>query len=110
MASCPSWQSEDGPGPPDVRALGGPYGAPRDPGSEFGCAWLADRAVGYTQARFVVSVWAPGVAAHLEDIFVVPEAPRRSVGRALLRHALARAEARGALRFSLNTNEGNAGA
>lgn len=79
----------------------------RDSGIEFSCAWLEREAVGYTQTRFLVSVWAPGIEAHLEDLFVVPGARRRSVGRSLLRHALARAEARGAVRFSLNTNDGN---
>jgi len=78
-----------------------------DPGIEFGCAWLRGEAVGYTQTRFLTSVWAAGLEAHLEDLFVVPAARRQSIGRCLLRHALARAEARGAHMFSLNTNEQN---
>lgn len=78
-----------------------------DPGIEFGCAWLNDEAIGYTQTRFLTSVWACGIEAHLEDLFVVPSARGHAVGRSLLRYSLARAEARGALRFSLNTNEGN---
>jgi ribosomal protein S18 acetylase RimI-like enzyme len=82
------------------RALG-------DPGIEFACAWLHDEAVGYTQTRILTSVWAAGLEAYLEDLFVVPAARRQSVGRSLLRHALARVEARGALRFSLTTNERN---
>ncbi len=79
-----------------------------DPGIEFCCGWLYEEAVGYTQTRFLNSIWAPGIEAHLEDLFVVPSARGMAVGRALLRHALARAQARGARRFSLNTNEGNA--
>lgn len=82
------------------RALG-------DPQIEFGCAWLDGEAVGYTQTWFLTSVWAAGVEAYLEDLFVVPDARRRSIGRSLLRHALLRAQARGALRFSLSTNERN---
>lgn len=78
-----------------------------DPGIEFGCAWLGGEAVGYTQTRFWISIWACGTEAQLDDLFVVPGARGRAVGRALLRHSLARAEARGALRFCLNTNEGN---
>jgi ribosomal protein S18 acetylase RimI-like enzyme len=74
---------------------------------EFCCAWLSERAVGYTQTRFLTSIWAPGIEAHLEDLFVVASARTRGVGRSLLRHALARARARGARRFSLNTNEAN---
>ena len=78
-----------------------------DPGIEFCCAWLGDEAVGYTQIRFLTSIWASGVEAHLEDLFVVASARGKAVGRGLLRHALARAEARGARRFSLSTNERN---
>ena len=78
-----------------------------DPGIEFCCAWLGDEPVGYTQSRFLASVWAGGAEAHLEDLFVVPTARRRGIGRSLVRHALGRAEARGARRFSLNTNDGN---
>jgi ribosomal-protein-alanine N-acetyltransferase len=78
-----------------------------DPGIEFCCAWLVDEPVGYAQTRFLNSIWAPGVEAHLEDLFVVPAARGKAVGRGLLRHALARAGERGARRFSLNTNEAN---
>ena len=83
------------------RALG-------DPGIEFCCAWIDDRPVGYTQTRFFTSVWVGGTEAHLDDLFVVASARRRAVGRSLLRHALSRARARGAVRFGLNTNEMNA--
>lgn len=78
-----------------------------DPSIEFACAWLDGRAVGYAQTRFLTSIWTGGVEAHLEDVFVVPSARGRAVGGALLEHALERAEARGAGRFSLTTNEGN---
>ncbi len=79
----------------------------RDPCLEFACAWLAGRAIGYSQTRFLTSVWVPGCEAHLEDLFVVPEARRSGAGRHLLRHVLARARGRAALRVSLNTNEEN---
>jgi ribosomal protein S18 acetylase RimI-like enzyme len=82
-------------------------GALRDPAIEFACAWLDGAAVGYTQTRFFTSVWVGGIEAHLDDLFVVARARGRGVGRALLRHALARAAARGARRFGLNTNERN---
>ena len=78
-----------------------------DPAIEFGCAWIDDRAVGYTQTRFFTSVWVGGIEAHLDDLFVVQWARRHAVGRTLLRHAIARARARGAVRFGLNTNEKN---
>src|SRR5574341_585346 len=76
----------------------------RDPSIEFACAWLDGEAVGYTQTRFWRSIWASGIEAQLDDLFVVPAARHRAVGRALLRHALARAAERGALRIGLNTN------
>jgi ribosomal protein S18 acetylase RimI-like enzyme len=82
-------------------------GSLADPGIEFCCAWLGGEAVGYTQTRFLSSVWGGGVEAHLEDLFVIPSARGRAVGRALLRHAMARASAKGAGRFTLNTNERN---
>lgn len=78
-----------------------------DPEIEFHRAWLGGETVGYTQIRFLTSIWAPGLEAHLEDLFVVGSARGKAVGRALLRHALARARERGARRFSFNTNEGN---
>lgn len=77
------------------------------PESSSDCAWIDDEAVGYTQTRFFTSVWVGGTEAHLDDLFVVPWARGQAVGRSLLRHALARAHARGALRFGLNTNERN---
>lgn len=78
-----------------------------DPATEFSCAWIDDRAVGYTQTRFFTSIWVGGTEAQLDDLFVVRQARGRAVGRALLRHALARAQVRGARRLGLNTNEQN---
>jgi len=78
-----------------------------DAGIEFYCAWRGEEALGYTQIRFLTSIWAPGIEAHLEDLFVVAHARGKAVGRALLRHALTRAGERGARRLSLDTNDGN---
>ena len=78
-----------------------------DPATEFCCAWLDARPVGYTQTRFFTSVWVGGTEAHLEDLFVLADARGRAIGRALLLHALRRAERRGARAFGLNTNEYN---
>ena len=79
----------------------------RDPAVEFACARLGGRAVGYTQTRYFRSLWVAGLEALLEDLFVVPEARGRAFGRALLRHALARARERGARLVGLTTNERN---
>lgn len=81
-----------------------------DASLEFACAFLGDEAVGFAQTRFITSVWVPGPEAHLEDLYVVEAARRRSVGRLLLRHVLERARARGALRITLTTNEHNTSA
>jgi len=66
--------------------------------------------VGYTQTRFYASSWSSGVEALLEDLFVLPSARGRSIGRLLLRHALQRAAARGARLLGLATNEQNTAA
>jgi GNAT superfamily N-acetyltransferase len=79
-----------------------------DPSIEFCCAWLEGQPVGYTQTRFFHSLWAPGVEALLEDLFVQAAARGRTVGRTLLRHALERATRRGARVLGLHTNERNA--
>ena len=79
----------------------------RDASIDFACARLGGRAVGYTQTRYYRSVWASGLEALLEDLFVLPEFRGRAVGRALLRHALARARERGARLVGLTTNERN---
>lgn len=78
-----------------------------DPAIEFAWARLDGRPVGYTQTRFYASLWVSGLEALLEDLFVLPAARGRDVGRSLLRHALARARARGVRLLGLTTNERN---
>lgn len=78
---------------------------------EFACAFEPNgRGLGYTQTRFFPSVWAAGLEAHIEDLFVVPAAQRGGIGRALLEFTLAQARARYARAVGLNTNERNTGA
>ena len=79
----------------------------RDPSLEFACASLEGRVVGYTQTRFLPSLWVAGGEALIEDLFVLPADRGRAVGRLLLRHALRRARERGATQLSLTTNERN---
>jgi len=78
-----------------------------DPSIEFAVATLDGRMAGYTQTRFYASLWASGVEGLLEDLFVLPSARGRRVGRLLLRHALQRARERGARILGLTTNERN---
>lgn len=78
-----------------------------DPSIEFAVANLDGRIVGYTQTRFYASLWASGIEALLEDLFVLPPARGAGIGRSLLRHALERARGRGARVLGLTTNERN---
>ena len=78
--------------------------------SEFLCARLQGRSVGYTQTRYYTSIWAAGTEAWLDDLYVVPEARSSGVGRALLRQVVECARSRGAAQLRLSTNEKNAAA
>jgi catechol 2,3-dioxygenase len=77
-----------------------------DPTLAFACARRAGEPVGYTQTRFLPSLWA-GREAWLEDLYVLPSGRGAGVGRALLRHALSRARERGCALLGLTTNEHN---
>ena len=69
---------------------------------------LAGRpAVGMAQLRFRLSVWTGREDAWLEDVFVVPQARGRGIGRALLEASVERARRRGCARIQLDTNEDN---
>jgi len=79
-----------------------------DASTEFCLGFAEDGdAFGYTQCRFLPSVWASGLEAHLEDLFVVAAARGQGLGGELLRFALARAASRGAVSIGLHTNERN---
>jgi ribosomal protein S18 acetylase RimI-like enzyme len=83
----------------------------RDASAEFFLAWGAgSRALGYVQCRYRYSAWISAIEAELEDVFVVREARRCSVGRQLVEFAMARAAAKGFRSIGLNTNERNEGA
>jgi ribosomal protein S18 acetylase RimI-like enzyme len=69
------------------------------------CEGIALR--GYALLRFRHSMWAAGIEAALEDLFVDPSARRGGVGRRLVTFALERARARGAVTACLDTNEHN---
>jgi len=66
--------------------------------------------IGYLQARYRRSAWTRGFQGEIEDVFVVPEARRRGVGRRLLERAIARAAERGCRLLGLTTNERNTAA
>jgi GNAT superfamily N-acetyltransferase len=65
---------------------------------------------GVCQLRFRHSVWTNSPDCWLEDLFVEEHARGQGVGRALVLAAFDRADARGAQRIELDTNEHNPGA
>lgn len=78
-----------------------------DPLIEFACAYRGSEPAGYAHTRYHTSLWSLGIAAHLEDLFVIEAARGTGVGRALMHFAIERARARGARFLSLTTNEHN---
>lgn len=64
-------------------------------------------AVAVCQLRYRFSVWVAAYDCWLEDLFVSEAARGRGLGRAMVKAALDRAEARGARRIELDTKEGN---
>jgi len=78
-----------------------------DPSTEFCLCLTDDGAVGYTNARSFHSVWAAGLEAHLEDLFVLESARGAGLGERLLEFAVERMRARGARAIGLHTNEHN---
>ena len=63
--------------------------------------------VAICQLRYRFSVWVAAYDCWLEDLFVSEAARGRGLGRAMVKAALDRAEARGARRIELDTKEGN---
>ena len=53
------------------------------------------------------STWNDDWYGHIEDVVISPEARRRGVGRALVRHIIAVARDRGLARIELHTQSGN---
>jgi len=80
----------------------------RDPSIEFSMAFSSDREpMGFAHCRFFTSIWAVGTECHLEDLYVLPEFRRESVGRQLIDFVIGRARSRGARSLGLHTNEKN---
>jgi ribosomal protein S18 acetylase RimI-like enzyme len=80
----------------------------QDPGTQFLLALDPKQdPVGYSQLRFRFSMWVSGLEAQLDDLFVLPTARRRGVGRQLLAASVETARVRGARVVGLNTNERN---
>jgi len=80
-----------------------------DPSTEFLLAGAGGREqpAGVCQLRFRHSVWTGTPDCWLEDLFVDESARGQGLGAALVRFAFERAQARGAQRIELDTNEVN---
>jgi ribosomal protein S18 acetylase RimI-like enzyme len=79
-----------------------------DPASEFllGVADDGDP-LGICQLRYRWSVWTSAEDCWLEDLYVVPEARRGGLGKALADAALDSARERGCVRIELDVDEDN---
>lgn len=66
------------------------------------------RAVGIVHWLFHSSTWATGPYCYLEDLFVAPDTRSGGVGRALIAHVRAEADAAGATKVYWLTQHGNA--
>jgi GNAT superfamily N-acetyltransferase len=77
------------------------------PDAEFCLAFQDGQAMGYALLRFRPSMWAAGLEATLEDLFVRPELRGHGAGRGLVGFALERARSRGCVTVCLDTNEHN---
>jgi len=83
-----------------------------DPATEFLLGTLDRGAApcGVCQLRFRHSVWTTTPDCWLEDLYVEPAGRGKGLGRSLVTLAFERANARGAMRIELDTNEHNLGA
>jgi GNAT superfamily N-acetyltransferase len=68
----------------------------------------ANRGYGIANLVFHRSTWSPSWYCYLEDLFVVPEARGKGVGRALIEATYAEADKRGATRTYWATQDRNA--
>lgn len=60
---------------------------------------------GVALLRFRAALWAEGLEAYLQELYVVPELRGRGIGRALLEAAMDAAREAGAAGIDLNTGE-----
>lgn len=70
-------------------------------------AWQGDRAVGLVHWIYHRSCWTTGDFCYLNDLFAEPDTRGTGVGRALIEHVYAQAEAAGCSRVYWLTHESN---
>jgi ribosomal protein S18 acetylase RimI-like enzyme len=66
---------------------------------------VGDEPFGLAQLRFFPSMWADGVEAYLEELYIAPGRRGEGHGRALLDAAIELSRERGATHLQLNTSE-----
>ena len=77
------------------------------PDAEFYLATGERGPIGYVLQRFRFSMWASGLEATIEDLFVAPSQRQKGAGQQLIQFAVARAQAKGCASICLDTNENN---
>jgi GNAT superfamily N-acetyltransferase len=98
----------DKPDPPDGEIRASVERILADPGGEFLLGAVGDGdPAGVCQLRYRWSVWTSAEDCWLEDLYVIPEARRSGLGRALIEAALDSAHERGCLRIELDVDEDN---
>ncbi|QND51014.1 GNAT family N-acetyltransferase [Phyllobacterium sp. 628] len=75
--------------------------------AEFCIATYDEKPVGYVLQRFRYSMWASGLEATIEDLFVDPKSRKLGIGKSLIGFALSRAQKAGCVGVCLDTNEFN---
>jgi ribosomal protein S18 acetylase RimI-like enzyme len=66
---------------------------------------VGDGPDGFAQLRYRPTVYSPGLAAYLEELYVVPELRRRGLGRTLLDTTMDTARAEGADYMEIGVDE-----
>jgi ribosomal protein S18 acetylase RimI-like enzyme len=79
--------------------------APLIESGEVTVLFVGEGPEGFAELRFRPTVYAEGLDAYLEELYVVPERRGQGLGRALLDAAMDHARERGASRIDLNTSE-----
>ena len=106
MVAFRDWWGRDVPG--DAAAAAGVARLLADEGTEFLLAAAGEGgAVGVCQLRYRYGFWYDAPDCWLEDLFVLQDARRLGVGRALGEAAVERARERGCRRIQLDVNEAN---
>ena len=62
---------------------------------------------GYILLRYRFSMWASGLEARIEDLFVSPSNRKKGTGKELVKYAIKKATEKGCVTICLDTNENN---